>query len=201
MTAQADLTLCWAHVRRYLFSSCGSHNFLKILQFPEDKAPHFTVCNPFSNMIIRKQLLCTIFADKSAPTWENVPLDLCVHRLRSACTFLQFDHSLPSALWTAKDSRFHLYFSRGKKKKLTVPDKVHFSTKNCWYFSYFYTKTEALLMSTHNIICFHGVIRKISTIFGWKKLPYLELWVWSDSLLAPRHKVHFLVLCLKREKF
>ena len=28
---------------------------------------------------------------------------------------------------------------------------------------------EVLLISTHNIkLCFHGEIRKISTIFGWK---------------------------------
>ena len=34
---------------------------------------------------------------------------------------------------------------------------------------------EALLMSTHNI-CFHWEIRKVSAVFGWKKVPYLLLW-------------------------
>ena len=30
-------------------------------------------------------------------------------------------------------------------------------------------------MSTYNI-CFHWEIRKISAVFGWKKVPYLLLW-------------------------
>ena len=42
-------------------------------------------------------------------------------------------------------------------------DKALFSSKKCWYLSYFWTKTcvEALLISTHNI-CFCSEIGKIS---------------------------------------
>ena len=53
-------------------------------------------------------------------------------------------------------------------------------------------------MSTHNI-CFHGEIRKISMLFGWKKAPYLE---WSECIkaLAAIHKLQHTIF-FKQEEY
>ena len=86
---------------------------------------------------------------------EPAQSDLCLHSLHEETLYPWGSKMCQWWFWSDNvnaqaDLNLHLsHMSKGK-----APDKVLFSIKNCWYFSYSSTKTEALLMSTHNVYFF-----------------------------------------------
>ena len=75
--------------------------------------------------------------------------------------------------------------SEGSHYLAGIPDKYCFLTLvSLWKHLLWLCFGEAIQMSAHKI-CFHGEIRKISVLFGWKKSTLSRIYSILDTVLCP----------------